>query len=145
MLGWQAFVASDGYLNGLLAQGLIVLADPSYDFKVYHSVLLYWGLILFSVLINTVVSSLLPKFEGLILILHITGFFAILLPLVILVPHAEPSAVFQTFVNGGNWPTNGLSFFVGLLGNVFRLFLEPMQLSICLRKSRALPWLFQTP
>ena len=122
VLGWQAFVASDGYLNGLLAQGLIVLADSSYDFKIYHGVLLYWGLILFSVLINTVVSSLLPKFEGLILVLHILGFFAILFPLVILGPHSAPSDVFQTFVNSGNWPTNGLSFFVGLLGNVFAFF-----------------------
>ena len=122
VLGWQAFVASDGYLNGLMTQGLIVLADPNYTFEVWHGVLLYWALIFFSVFINTVVSSLLPKFEGLILVLHILGFFAIVLPLVILGPHAEPADVFQTFVNGGNWPTNGLSFFVGLLGNVFAFF-----------------------
>jgi choline transport protein len=99
-----------------------VLADPTYNFQVWHGVLLYWGLILFSVVINTVVSSLLPKFEGLILILHILGFFAIMFPLIILGPHASASEVFQTFVNGGNWPTNGLSFMVGLLGNVFAFF-----------------------
>ena len=105
-----------------MTQGLIVLSDPSYNFKVWHGVMLYWGIILLAVLINTVVSSWLPKFEGLILILHVVGFFAIMFPLIILGPHGKASEVFGTFVNGGNWPTNGLSFFVGLLGNVFAFF-----------------------
>lgn len=77
---------------------------------------------LFAVIINTAVSSWLPKFESTILILHIFGFFGILCTLVSLGPHALASEVFQTFINGGNWPTNGLSFFVGLLGNVFAFF-----------------------
>jgi len=84
--------------------------------------MLFWGVIFFGVSVNTVISSWLPKFEALILILHILGFFAILLPLVILGPHAQPSQVFQTFINGGKWPTDGLSFFVGLLGNVYAFF-----------------------
>ena len=84
--------------------------------------MLYWAVILVGVIINTVISSWLPKFEGLILILHILGFFAVIFPLVILGPHASPSEVFGTFINGGNWPTNGLSFFIGLLGNVYAFF-----------------------
>ena len=122
VLGWQAFVASVGYLNGAMTQGLIILTDPTYELHHWHTVMLYWGVILFGVLVNTVVSSWLPKFESLILILHVVGFFAILFPLIILGPHTQPSQVFQTFVNSGNWPTNGLSFFVGLLGNVFAFF-----------------------
>lgn len=122
VLGWQAFVASVGYLNGTMIQGMIILTDSTYDPKPWQNVMLYWAVILFAVLINTTVSSWLPKFEGLILILHILGFFGILLPLVILGPHAPPSEVFQNFINGGNWPTTGLSFFVGLLGNVFAFF-----------------------
>ena len=122
VLGWQAFVASVGYLNGAMTQGLIILTDPTYEPHPWHTVMLYWGVILFGVFINTVVSSWLPKFESLILILHVVGLFAILFPLIILGPHAQPSQVFQTFVNSGDWPTNGLSFFVGLLGNVFAFF-----------------------
>lgn len=122
VLGWQAFCASVGYLNGTMTQGLIIFTDPSYEPHPWHSVMLFWGVILFGVSVNTVISSWLPKFEGLILILHIIGFFAIVLPLVILGPRTQPSQVFQTFINGGNWPTNGLSFFVGLLGNVFAFF-----------------------
>ena len=122
VLGWQAFVASVGFLNGTMTQGLIILTDATYVPKPWHSVFLYWGIILFGVLVNTVVSSWLPKFEALILILHILGFFAVLLPLVILGPHAQPSEVFGTFINSGKWPTNTFSFFVGLLGNVYAFF-----------------------
>ena len=122
VLGWQAFVASVGFLNGTMIQGLIILTDPSYVPHPWHGVMLFWGVIFFGVAINTVIGRWLPQFEGLILILHILGFFAILFPLVILGPHAQPSQVFQTFINSGSWPTNGLSFFVGLLGNVFAFF-----------------------
>ena len=105
-----------------MTQGLIILTDPTYEPHPWQSVMLFWGVILFGVSVNTVVSSWLPKFEALILILHVLGFFAILFPLVILGPHARPSQVFQTFINSGDWPTDGLSFFVGLLGNVFAFF-----------------------
>ena len=122
VLGWQAFVASVGYLNGTMLQGLIILTDPTYDPKPWQSVLSYWAVILFAVIINTIVSSWLPRFEAIILVLHVLGFFGILFPLIILGPHAPASEVFQNFINGGDWPTNGLSFFVGLLGNVFAFF-----------------------
>lgn len=102
-----------------MTQGLIILTDPIYEPHPWHTVMLYWCVILFGVLVNTVIGNWLPEFESLILILHVVGLFAILFPLVILAPHTQPSQVFQTFINSGEWPTNGLSFFVGLLGNVF--------------------------
>ena len=122
VLGWQAFVSSVGYLNGAMAQGLIIHTDPTYEPHHWHAVKLYWGVILFGVLVNTVVSSWLPKFESPILILRIVGFFAILFLLMLLGPRTQPSQVFRMFINSGNWPTNGLSFFVGLLANVFTFF-----------------------
>ncbi|SLM36313.1 choline transport protein [Lasallia pustulata] len=117
--GWQAAVASGGYLTGTLIQGLIALTVPSYSPKSWHGTLLYWAVIFMAVFVNAVVSSLLPKFEGLILILHILGFFGILIPLIILGPHGNASDVFTTFLNEGGWPTQGISFCVGLLGNAF--------------------------
>ena len=117
--GWQAAVASGGFLTGTLIQGLIALTVPDYQPKSWHGTLLFWSVIFFAVFINTVISNLLPKFEGLILILHILGFFAIMIPLVVLGQHGDASDVFTLFLNGGGWPTQGISFFVGILGNVF--------------------------
>lgn len=117
--GWQAIVASGGYLCGTLIQGLIVLNNPTYTFERWHGTLLFWAVLFLAFIINTVLSSLLPKFEVLILLIHTLGFFVILIPLVHLAPHGTTSDVFKMFINGGGWPTMGLSFFVGLLGTVF--------------------------
>jgi len=81
--------------------------------------LILWGVILVAVFVNTVISRHLPKIEGVILILHVVGFFAILIPLVTLSPQNSASEVFTTFQNLGGWDSMGLSFFVGLTGTVF--------------------------
>jgi len=128
--GWQGSVASGGYLTGTMIQGLIVLTVPSYTPQGWQGTLLFWAVIFFAVFINAVVSSLLPKFEGLVLILHIAGFFAILVPLVILGPHDSSKDVFTTWLNGGGWPTQGVSFFVGLIGNVFAFVCNQIPLQL---------------
>ena len=73
----------------------------------------------FAVFINVLASTVLPKFEGFILVLHIVGYFAILLPLLILGEHQDPYQVFGLWMNEGHLPTQGVSFMVGLLGPVF--------------------------
>jgi len=35
---------------------------------------------------------------------------------------ASTHDVFTVFQNGGAWPTQGISFFIGLIGNVFAMF-----------------------
>ena len=82
--------------------------------------LLGWVVLAFSVVINTVGSKTLAHFEGVILIVHILGFFGILIPLVYLAPHSDAS-IFTTFVNSGGWSSQGLSFMVGLPSSVFAL------------------------
>lgn len=119
VVGWQAFAASGGYLSGTLIQGLIALTNPDYNFQRWHGTLLFWAVILVAVIVNTVVSSLLPKLECLILIIHVLGFFAILIPMVYMSPHGSAKDVFTMFLNKGGWQTTGLSFFIGLAGNVF--------------------------
>lgn len=98
---------------------MAVLGNPNYTPKPWETTLLLWAVIFLAVFINTVVSRALPKIESLIMILHIVGFFAILIPLVYMAPQGKASDVFTVFMNGGGWPTTGLSFFIGLLGPVF--------------------------
>jgi choline transport protein len=117
--GWQGTVAAGAFLTGTLIQGLIVMTTPSYVPHAWQGTLLCWAIIFLAVFVNTVVSSLLPRFEGFILLLHVFGFFAVLIPLITLGPHnGKLGDVFSNWVNGGGWPTQGISFFVGLLGNV---------------------------
>jgi choline transport protein len=121
-LGWQAFCASGAFLSAGMIQGLIILTDNSYVPQPWQSMLLFWAVIFFCVFVNTVISSWLPKLESMILVVHILGFFGILLPLLTLGPRAPASQVFGQFINTGGWQTNGLSFMVGLLGNVYTFF-----------------------
>ncbi|KAH6949611.1 amino acid/polyamine transporter I [Fusarium avenaceum] len=117
--GWQGSIASSALLTGNMILGLTSLNDNSFEPKLWQGTLLFWAILAFAVFINILVSSALPKFEGLILILHVLGFFAILIPLVILGPHQDSKEIFTTFVNNGRWPSQGLSFMVGMMGNSF--------------------------
>jgi len=53
------------------------------------------------------------------MVLHILGFAGILIPLVYKAPHSSASDVFTVFLDEGGWQTQGLSFFIGLIGPVF--------------------------
>uniref|UniRef100_A0A093Y413 Choline transport protein n=1 Tax=Talaromyces marneffei PM1 TaxID=1077442 RepID=A0A093Y413_TALMA len=119
VVGWQATFATGCYLNGTLVQGLIILTRPEYEPHAWHGTLFYWAIVVFSVAINVIGGSLLPKFEGLILVLHILGFFAIIIPLIYMSNHDNAIEVFGTWVNSGDWPSQGISTLVGLMGAVF--------------------------
>lgn len=119
--GWQALLASGGFVTGTMIQGLILLTHPDYAsvMKNWHGTLLFWAVVILSYVINTAVGSLLARFEGFVLILHLVGFLAVLLPLVILSEHGTAVDVFDTFLNLGGWQTQGLSFCIGISGCIF--------------------------
>ncbi|KAG8161212.1 hypothetical protein KVR01_009476 [Diaporthe batatas] len=121
LTGWQALVASGGFLTGTMIQGLILLTHPGYAgvMQNWHGTLLFWAVILFGYSVNSAIGKLLAKFEGLVLVVHLLGFLGILLPLALLSEHGDSAAVFNNFYNLGDWQTQGLSFCIGILGNVF--------------------------
>ncbi|KAI1370479.1 putative GABA transporter [Hypoxylon crocopeplum] len=112
-LAWQALAVSVGYIIATMLQGIIVLTNPTYVPENWHTVLIIWLATLFAVMINTTSSRVIAKFEGGILILHLAGFFGVLIPMVYFAPHNDPKEVFTTFLNTGGWSTDGLSFWVG--------------------------------
>lgn len=119
---------------------LAQLNHPSYSPALWQGTMVYWGVMAVAILFNTYTSKILPKLESFILILHIAGFFAIIIPLVSVGRrHIQESVsaidsnqlssqkvsahdVFTAFENGGGWPTTTISVFVGLLGSVFATY-----------------------
>lgn len=67
---------------------------------------------------NTYLAKQLPKVEGAVLIVHIVGFFGVLITLVYLAPHGNAHDVFVLYLNNGGYD-KGTSFFVGLITTVF--------------------------
>lgn len=102
-----------------MIQGLAVLNYPDYSYERWHGTLIFYAIMLLATIFNTVLASQLPLIESTILVIHIIGFFALLIPLVVLAPHGTAHDVFAQFLNGGGYKTQGLSFFVGVTGAVF--------------------------
>ncbi|PTU24240.1 hypothetical protein P175DRAFT_0553513 [Aspergillus ochraceoroseus IBT 24754] len=113
-IGWQCAIVSIAFLAGTIIQGLIVLNDPSYNFERWHGTLLVIAITTFSILFNTFLAKNLPMVEALILIIHVVGLFAIIIPLWVLSPRNTPKAVFTEFNNGGGWDSVGTATLVGL-------------------------------
>lgn len=109
-----------------MIQGLIILNYPNYEPQRYQGTPLCCVVIVVAVFINTVISGLLPIIEGIILIFHILGFFAVLVPLCYIAPHGSATSVFQTTLNEGNWPTLRLSYCVEFIGNLAEFVGESM-------------------
>jgi choline transport protein len=112
VLGWQAGIAFSSFLVGTLIQGLLVLNYEDYVFKRWHGTCLAIACLCFSVVFNTFLAQRLHLVEGCILVLHIFGFFAIIVPLWVLSPRASSKEVWTTFYDPG-WGSQGLSTLVG--------------------------------
>lgn len=113
-MGWQCAIVTIAYLAGTIIQGLIVLNQPDYDFQRWHGTMLVIAISTFSILFNTFLAKNLPFVEGLILIIHVIGLFAIIIPLWVLAPRNNARDVFTTFHNGGGWHDAGTATLVGL-------------------------------
>lgn len=121
VFGWQIGLASLTFIVGTVIQGLIVLNDATYVFERWHGTLLVIAIVAFCILFNSFFASKLPLVEGMVLIIHTLGFFAVLISLWVLSPRSSASDVFGVVTNSGGWSTNGLSFMVGLLTPVYTL------------------------
>lgn len=114
VIGWQATTCTTLYLASTMIQGLLIQNHSSYKPHPWHGCLIGYAVLAFSLFINTYLATLLPKIESAVLLLHVFGFFFVLIPLVYFGPHGDPSTVFTRFLNEGHWPTQGVSFFIGL-------------------------------
>jgi len=117
-LAWVATVAIETLFAGTIVQGLLILSYPNYDAKQWQGTLLTFAVIAVNIFINVVTPGLLPKFEIMIMILHLCGFFAIFITLLKTAHIGDAASVWLTSFNEGGWPTQGLSYCVGFLGNV---------------------------
>ncbi|KAL9115088.1 MAG: hypothetical protein Q9227_000882 [Pyrenula ochraceoflavens] len=100
-----------------MTQALIAQNNPSYEPEGWQETLFMWAVLVAVLVMNAALSRILPAIEVCILVIHFLGYFAILIPILYLSPKGTAKSVFTSFTNQGGWPTQGLSFFVGLSGN----------------------------
>lgn len=106
VLGWQTGIASIAFLAGGQIQGLVILNNASYVPERWHGTLLVIAVSTFSILFNTLLARKLPLVEGIVLVLHIFGFFAVFITMWVLGPRS-PSKKFsvasKTMPDGEAW------------------------------------------
>jgi choline transport protein len=117
-MAWIATVATESLFAGTIIQGLLVINYPNYVPRLWQGTLLTWAVIAVNIFVNVVLPGALPKFEILIMVLHLCGFIAIMVTLLKTSEIGTAKSVFLTALNSGGWPTQGLSYCVGFLGNV---------------------------
>jgi choline transport protein len=121
VIGWQAAMASLAFACAQQFEGLIALNVESYVIKGWHGTLFCIAITLFAILWNTLLVRKLPLLEGVIVILHVFGFFAFLVVLWVMAPKSNAKTVWTDFEDNGNWGSIGLSCLVGLTGPVITL------------------------
>lgn len=72
-----------------------------------------YAVLILSLSVNVSLVKWLPGVEGVILIIHVVGFFAIMIPLVHLAPISSAKFVFTEFINTSGYSSNGLSWLIG--------------------------------
>ena len=118
-MAWIATIATETIFLGTMIEGLIALNNPDFAQQRWQNTLLAWASVAGTFLINVLGPNILPRFEIFILGLHLAGFIAITVTLLAMTsPKKSAAFVFQTSLNGGGWPTQGLSYCVGFIGNI---------------------------
>ncbi|KAM0695610.1 hypothetical protein Q7P36_004092 [Cladosporium allicinum] len=114
-LGWVAGVPACGLQLAGIVQEMVKLTCPEADYDTaWQATLTVFLFIILTVGFNVYFAQHLPLAEGVVLFLHVFGFFAFLLTFWIMADHASAKDVFTNFHNGGGWPSTGLSCLVGL-------------------------------
>lgn len=103
---------------------------PSYTWDGWRGTLLVIGIVVFSVLFNTVLAARLPFIEGILLILHVAGLFAIIIPLWVMAPIGNARDVLIEFEDNGNWGNTGVSTLIGLPTMIAMLYVSSLLLII---------------
>ena len=90
--------------------------DSNYKPQQWHGTLLVIAVVVFAIIFNTSMAKQLPMVEIVVLVIHILGLFAIIIPLLAMAPTRNSGKVaLLDFYNGGGWPTMGLATMIGLL------------------------------
>ncbi|KAF2625635.1 amino acid transporter [Macroventuria anomochaeta] len=116
VLGWQTAAATVSYLTGKQLQALIILWDSSYVPQAWQGTMLIWAVLAVSLIFNTFFSRKLPLVEGVIVVLHVAGFFAVIIPLWVMGDRSNTGDVFTLFQDNMEWGNVPLSTMVGLTG-----------------------------
>ena len=97
-LGWIAGIPSCGIQLAGIIQEMVLLVNPDASVStLWQTTLMTFAFVFLTVGFNIFFARHLPLAEGIILFVHIFGFFAFVCTLWIMADHAPPAEVFTSF------------------------------------------------
>jgi len=121
VLGWQAGICGQCVTVAFQIEGIILLNEADYEPQAWHRVLLTIATVSVAVIFNSFFAPRLPLVEGMVLVLHVFGFFAILIPLWVFAPIKSSAEVWTDFTEVTGWGNIGLACLVGLTSPLYAL------------------------
>jgi choline transport protein len=118
-LSWQAGTASGSFLTGTLIQGWIKLNNPNYEPQNWQGTLLVFAMVLVLFVANIWGARSMPIVNNFLLIVHVFGFFAVIIVLWTMSPRNSAEKVFTEFTNSGGWSSMGVSLMVGQISAIY--------------------------
>ncbi|KAF2764011.1 amino acid transporter [Teratosphaeria nubilosa] len=119
LLGWQSSLVGTAYGAGQQFEAIAALSIPTYVTKGWHGCLFTIALTALAIPFNTVLYRKLPQAEGIVILLNIFGFMAVIVVLWVMGPRGGRETITAFETNG--WNSVGLSCLVGMLSPIFVL------------------------
>lgn len=104
------------YTAALQVIALITTCDPEYQTHGWHGALLTIAFEIFAILFNMFAINKLPLIEGIVVIIHLFGFLAIIVIFWVMGPRTPASETFLTFQDSNGWGSSGLATLVSVVG-----------------------------
>ncbi|KAJ5097163.1 hypothetical protein N7456_007884 [Penicillium angulare] len=112
IIAWKMIVCQSYDFVAKIVQALIHFALPStFTRAVWKEKLIGLGIQILACIPNVIGGRTLPRLQILALMVHILGFFAILIPVSYMPEHREAQELFTPFLNAGHFPTPPLTWF----------------------------------
>ncbi|KAK3642941.1 hypothetical protein LTR56_010538 [Elasticomyces elasticus] len=115
-LGWQSAMPLISYTAAQQVIALIATCQPDFVWKGWQGALLTIAFVLFAILFNMFAINKMPLIEGLVVTIHLFGFFAFVVIFWVLGPREPASRVFTEFQDQNGWGSYGLATLVAVVG-----------------------------
>ncbi|CAK3901051.1 amino-acid permease [Lecanosticta acicola] len=111
-LGWLASVASSTFVTTTQIQAMIEVTYPDFAFTQWQYTLIMWAFTIITIFFNTSGAPVLPLLEKVFLGGHLLGFFAVMIPLLVLCPKNSAREVFVDFQNHSGYSNIGTAYLI---------------------------------
>ncbi|KAK5739630.1 hypothetical protein LTR17_005114 [Elasticomyces elasticus] len=115
-LGWQSAMPLISYTAAQQVIALIATCQADYVWKGWQGALLTIAFVVFAILFNMFAINKMPLIEGLVVTIHLFGFFAFVVIFWVLGPREPASRVFTEFQDQNGWGSYGLATLVAVVG-----------------------------